>query len=97
MQFPAHPEGAGFDHHVRIGAVDSGTDVRLAQLGEMGAGGRRLLGAVLEHQMGDQHRTEQRNRRPGVEFIVEALAERVFLQVGQTWMHRLWAEGASSD
>ena len=44
------------------------------------AGGRRRRRAVLEDQMRDEHRPDQRNRRPGVEFVVEALAERVLLR-----------------
>ena len=89
VQLPAHAEGAGVDHQVRVRAFDRIADVALAQLAQVVAGRRRLFGAVLEDQVRDEHRPDQRDRRSGVEFVVQALAERVLFQFGkrQARMH----------
>ena len=82
MQLPAHAKGAGIEHHVRIGTVDRVANVVLAQLAQVFTLGRSSCRAVLEDEMRDQHRADQRHRRAGVELVVQALAERVLLKLG---------------
>ena len=77
VQLPAHAEGAGVDHQVRIGAFDGGARMPLAQLAEIVAGGRRLFGAVLEGQVRDRSIAPTSGTGAGVELVVQALAEGV--------------------
>ena len=55
----------------------------LAKLGEIFLLGLPGRGAVLEDQMRDEHRAGDRDRRAGVEFVVQPLAQRVFFQLGE--------------
>ena len=82
MQFPAHAETAGVEHQVRVRTFDRMAGLRLAQARQVVPCRLRLGGAVLEHQVRDQHRAHQRNRRAGVELVVQALAERVLDDFG---------------
>lgn len=63
--------------------------VAVTELGQIVALGLHRRCAVLEDQMRDKHRADQRYRRAGVKFVVQALAERMLFQFGkrQARMH----------
>ena len=84
MQLPTHAEGAGFYHQVRVGTIYCVADVALAQRSQVVALGLHGCCTVLENEMRDEHRPQQRYGRPGVEFVVQALAKRVFFQFSES-------------